>query len=204
MRRSAGPCGHRAFVPHKEGKIFVSLAITSGIRTQRRLELRLELPKPQRVPFGQATKGQAKHAACLRHLRNTQQGGLCEQSSQPSSVQTRQFSLSWHPCAGVGLSCSSLFSNRKREREEVTRENRASISLKHRVALPAMARGQRSTVNQTHSAQNEKAVGGRGRMGWRETGVGGGAALAWVCEQASQLTADCFLLATQGPGLCRG
>lgn len=81
------------------------------------LSLRSELPKPQRMPFGQAAKGQAKLKACPQHLRNTQRGGPCKQSSQPSWVQTRQLSGSWHPCAGLELNCSSLFSSRKRERK---------------------------------------------------------------------------------------
>lgn len=101
------------------------------------LSLRSELPQASENAFRTSCKGSGLLAAFEKHPEG-------QQSLQPSCVESRQFSPSWHPCAGFERTCSSLFSNRKREREEVTREDRASISPQHRVALLAMARGQRS------------------------------------------------------------
>lgn len=107
------------------------------------LSLRSELPQGSENAFWTSCQGSGETHNLLAAFEKHPEG---QQSSQPSCVESRQLSPSWHPCVGFELTCSSLFPNRKREREreEVTREDKASISPQHRVALLAMARGQRS------------------------------------------------------------
>lgn len=97
------------------------------------------------------------------------------------------------PVQDLSLTCSSLFSNRKREREEVTREDRASISLKHRVASPA-GYGERPKVNLSVKPTQLRMRGQLGgRVEWGEERDYSGEQLPGSVNQlpSRKLTAFC-------------